>query len=46
MNKGILGKAAKGFSILFAMKIFSRVIDFVLNVLVLRDVDPAVYGKC
>ncbi len=26
------------------MKIFSKIIDFVLNILVIRDIDPQIFG--
>jgi hypothetical protein len=35
----LLNKAAKGFSILFILRIFSRLIDFLLNIIVIRDLD-------
>ncbi|EAR82704.2 RFT1-like protein (macronuclear) [Tetrahymena thermophila SB210] len=44
MKDSVIQKAAKGLSILFVMKIFSRVIDFVLNILVIQEVEPTIYG--
>ncbi|EGR27152.1 nuclear division rft1-like protein, putative [Ichthyophthirius multifiliis] len=44
MQKQIYKKAIEGFSILFLMKVFSRVIDFLLNILVIRELDPQIYG--
>lgn len=40
----LVHKAAKGFSLLMIVRVFSRIIDFFLNVLVIRKIDPAVYG--
>lgn len=37
-------KALSGLQVLFVLKIFSRVIDFVLNILVIRNVEQTVYG--
>ena len=39
MNQ-VLNKAAKGLSILFLLRIFSKIIDFVVNILVIRNIDP------
>ena len=41
----LYNKAAKGLSILFLIRILSRVVDFLLNILVIRDLDPEVFGK-
>lgn len=41
----IYSKAAKGLKILFIMKVISRLVDFILNILVIRDVNPDLFGK-
>lgn len=42
----IYSKAVNGFKILFIMKIISRLVDFILNILVIRDIDPEIFGNC
>ena len=37
--------ALKGLSYLILLKIFSKILDFVLNVLVIRNLDPDAFGK-
>ncbi len=44
MDKNLLDKVKRGVSVLFVLKIFTKILDFVLNMLVIRDVNPAEYG--
>jgi hypothetical protein len=41
----IYSKAAKGISVLFILKIASRVVDYILNVLVIRNINPEILGN-
>ena len=41
----LLKTAAKGLSFLVILRLFSKVIDFILNILVIREIDPNVYGN-
>ena len=36
----MIAKAAKGFSVLMVVRVISRIVDFILNILVLRKIDP------
>ena len=45
MDGNLYHKAAKGFSVLFLLRIFTRMIDFVLNIFIVRDIDPKIYGR-
>ncbi|CAD8161452.1 unnamed protein product [Paramecium octaurelia] len=40
----MINKAGKQLTWLFALKILSRIFDLTLNVLVLRDLEPGIYG--
>lgn len=40
----LLKTAVKGLSFLVILRLFSKVIDFVLNILVIREIDPSIYG--
>ena len=37
-------KALKGISYLVIARVFSRIIDFILNILVIRELDPKIFG--
>ena len=41
----LLKTAVKGLSILVVLKLFSKIVDFILNILVIREIDPSLYGK-
>lgn len=41
----LLKTAVKGLSFLVILRLFSKVIDFILNILVIREIDPNVYGN-
>lgn len=43
--QNLLKTAAKGLSILIFLRFFSKILDFVLNIFVIRDIDPNVYGN-
>jgi hypothetical protein len=43
--QNLLKTAAKGLSILIFLRFFSKILDFVLNILVIRDIDPNIYGR-
>jgi len=36
----LVSKAAQGFSLLMIVRVFSRFIDFSLNMIVIRKIDP------
>lgn len=40
----MINKAGKELTWLFALKILSRLFDLTLNILVLRDLEPGIYG--
>lgn len=42
----MINKAGKQLTWLFALKILSRLFDLTLNILVLRDLEPGIYGNC
>lgn len=44
MDANLISKAKRGVSILFILRVFSKILDFVLNILVIRDVDKTEYG--
>lgn len=37
-------KAISGITWLFVMRIFTKCIDIILNILVIRHIEPSVYG--
>ncbi len=41
----LLKTAVKGLSILVVLKLFSKIVDFILNILVIREIDPNIYGN-
>jgi hypothetical protein len=41
----VADKAIKGFSILFMIKIISRASDFILNIIILRDLESEIIGR-
>ena len=43
--QNLLKTAAKGLSILVVLRLFSKIIDFILNILVIREIDPQIYGR-
>jgi hypothetical protein len=42
--KNIVEKAANGVKIVFMLRIISKVIDFTLNILVIRGLDKDIFG--
>lgn len=43
--QNLLKTAVRGLSILMILRLFSKIIDFILNILVIREIDPQIYGK-